>query len=436
MNVLILGSGGRENAFAWKLSQSKNINKLFIAPGNAGTSIFGTNVAISTTDFTAIKKTVLENDINMVIVGPEDPLVKGIHDFFLADAGLKNIPVIGPQKNGAQLEGSKDFSKQFMIRHHIPTARYRTFDKESLNEGLKFLETLHPPFVLKADGLAGGKGVVIPNTLEAAKIELTDMLSNAKFGNASSKVVIEEFLKGIELSVFILTDGNSYKILPSAKDYKRIGEGDIGLNTGGMGAISPVPFADEAFIKKVEDRIIIPTLNGLKQDGIDYKGFIFIGLMNNNGEPAVIEYNVRMGDPETEVVIPRIKSDLLELFEGVANGNLNLKTLELDNRFATAIMLVAGGYPEEYEKGNIIKGLDLVEDGIAFQAGTKLNSENNIITDGGRVIAVTSFGQTMDEALKKAFLNAERIQYKDKFYRKDIGADLKAYFIESTGKPM
>jgi phosphoribosylamine--glycine ligase len=424
MNILIIGSGGREHAFAWKLSQSKKLNKLFIAPGNAGTATLGINVNIVATDFEAVKKLALENNINMVVVGPEDPLVKGIHDFFLADAQLKNIPVIGPQKDGAQLEGSKDFSKQFMIRHNIPTARYETFTKETLNEGLKFLETLQPPYVLKADGLAAGKGVVIQLTLSEAKAELTEMLANAKFGNASAKVVIEEFLKGIELSVFVLTDGNSYKILPSAKDYKRIGEGDTGLNTGGMGAVSPVHFADETFIKKVEDRIIIPTIKGLKQEGIIYKGFIFIGLMNMNGEPSVIEYNCRMGDPETEVVIPRIKSDLLDLFEGVANGNLDEKTFEVNNRFATTVMLVSGGYPEEYKNGKIITGLDEVIDSIAFQAGTKLEG-NNIITNGGRVIAVTSFGDTMDEALKKSFSNAERIHYEGKYYRRDIGNDLK-----------
>lgn len=428
MNILILGSGGREHAFAWKLSQSKKLNNLFIAPGNAGTADFGTNVALSVTDFDAVKKLVLENNINMVVVGPEDPLVKGIYDFFIADEQLKNIPVIGPGKSGAQLEGSKDFSKRFMIRHKIPTARYESFTKDTLKEGLKFLETLQPPYVLKADGLAGGKGVVIPTTLEEAKIELTEMLANAKFGNASAKVVIEEFLKGIELSVFVLTDGNSYKILPSAKDYKRIGEGDTGLNTGGMGAISPVPFADEEFIKKVEERVIIPTINGLKQEGITYKGFIFIGLMNMNGEPHVIEYNVRMGDPETEVVVPRIKSDLLDLFEGVANGNLNEKTFELDNRFATTVMLVAGGYPEEYRKGDQITGLESVEGSIVFHAGTTANSGGQTVTNGGRVMAITSFGDTMDEALRKSFTNAGRIWYEDKYYRKDIGNDLKEYY--------
>jgi phosphoribosylamine--glycine ligase len=428
MNILILGSGGREHAYAWKLAQSKKEVKLFIAPGNAGTATVGTNIQLPATDFEGIRKFVLENDIRMVVVGPEDPLVKGVHDFFLADEELKTIPVIGPQKDGAQLEGSKDFSKRFMFRHHIPTAKYETFTKETLDEGLKFLETLQPPYVLKADGLAAGKGVVIPETLDEARKELSDMLAHAKFGNASAKVVIEEFLKGIELSVFVLTDGNSYKILPAAKDYKRIGVGDTGLNTGGMGAISPVPFADDAFIKKVEERVIIPTINGLKEEGIIYKGFIFIGLMNVNGDPQVIEYNVRMGDPETEVVLPRIKSDLLDLFEGVANGNLHEKTFEVDPRFATTVMLVAGGYPEEYKKGDVLTGTDAVEGSIAFHAGTTHSHSGQVLTNGGRIMAITSFGDTMQEALKKSFANAERISYEGKYYRTDIGKDLEVYY--------
>lgn len=423
MNVLILGSGGREHAFAWKLAQSPKLTKLFIAPGNAGTSEIGTNVNISATDFEAIKKFVLENKVNMVVVGPEDPLVKGVHDYFLADAQLKNIPVIGPQKDGAQLEGSKEFSKKFMVKHGVPTAKYQSFTKTNLTEGFAFLETLQPPFVLKADGLAAGKGVLILNDLAEAKKELSLMIEDQKFGAASSTVVIEEFLKGIELSVFVLTDGNSYKILPSAKDYKRIGEGDTGLNTGGMGAISPVPFATADFIKKVEEQVVIPTINGLKKEGINYKGFIFIGLMNDNGNPSVVEYNVRMGDPETEVVIPRIKSDLLDLFEGVANQTLHEKSFEVDERTATTVMLVSGGYPEDFEKGKIMTGFEQVENSIAFHAGTKQEG-STIVTNGGRVLALTSFGTDIKDALSKSFANAEKINYDKKYYRRDIGFDL------------
>lgn len=423
MNILILGNGGREHAFAHKISQSKKLENLFIAPGNAGTALCGTNVNISATDFEAIKELVWQKNIDMVVVGPEDPLVKGIYDFFKSDDVLKDVAIIGPSKAGAQLEGSKDFSKEFMIRHNIPTARYQTFTKDTLQEGLKFLETLNPPYVLKADGLAAGKGVVIPDTLEEAKKELTEMLANAKFGSASAKVVIEEFLKGIELSVFVLSDGKNYKILPAAKDYKRIGEGDVGLNTGGMGAVSPVPFADAAFIKKVEERVAIPTLKGLQQENIIYKGFIFIGLMNCDGEPQVIEYNCRMGDPETEVVIPRIKTDLLDLFEAVANEKLNEITLEIDERIAATVMLVSGGYPEEYEKNKIISGLDKTQDSIIFHAGAKLENDQ-VLTNGGRVIAITSFGNTMEEAISKSMKNAEIISYDKKNYRKDIGQDL------------
>ncbi|CAN5200201.1 phosphoribosylamine--glycine ligase [soil metagenome] len=423
MNILLLGSGGREHAFAWKLSQSKKLSKLFIAPGNAGTALCGTNVQMSATDFPSIRNFVLSHEIKMVIVGPEDPLVKGIHDFFLADELLKNVPVIGPPKAGAQLEGSKDFSKQFMIRHGVPTAAYETFTKETLEDGYAFLEKLSPPYVLKADGLAAGKGVVIPHTLEEAKAELKAMLADAKFGAASSKVVIEEFLKGIELSVFVLTDGVSYKMLPAAKDYKRIGDNDEGLNTGGMGAVSPVPFADEAYLKKVEERVVIPTIEGLKKDGIPYVGFIFIGLMNDNGEPKVIEYNVRMGDPETEVVIPRIKSDLLETFIAVGEKKLSSFNFELDNRIATTVMMVAGGYPGEYEKGKVISGLENVKNAIAFHAGTK-NESGNIVTNGGRIIAFTAFGNSIEEAINLSYIAANMVKFENCYFRKDIGKDL------------
>lgn len=423
MNVLLLGSGGREHAFAWKLTQSPLLTKLFIAPGNAGTSLHGTNVDMSATDFPKIKSFVIENTIGLVVVGPEDPLVKGIHDFFLADEQLKNIPVIGPQKQGAQLEGSKDFSKRFMIRHGVPTAAYETFTKDTLDAGLKFLETLSPPYVLKADGLAAGKGVLIPHTLDEAKKELTAMLADAKFGEASSSVVIEEFLKGIELSVFVLTDGVSYKILPAAKDYKRIGEGDTGLNTGGMGAVSPVPFADEAYLKKVEERVVIPTIEGLKKDNVPYCGFIFIGLMNDNGDPKVIEYNCRMGDPETEVVLPRIKSDLLELFIAVGKKQLSSVEVEIDPRTATTVMMVAGGYPGDYEKGKVISGLDNVSGAMAFHAGTK-KSGDSVVSNGGRVLAFTALGNSIQEALDGSFAAAKTVSFDGCYYRKDIGQDL------------
>ena len=423
MNVLILGSGGREHAFAWKISQSKLLQNLYIAPGNAGTANCGINVAISLTDFEAIKNLVWENVINLVLVGPEDPLVNGLHDFFLQDDILKDIPVIGPKKDGAQLEGSKDFSKAFMKKHGIPTARYGTFTKEILQDGFNFLDTLQAPFVLKADGLAAGKGVLIIQDIHQAKEELTNILINSKFGSAGNKVVIEEFLFGIELSVFVLTDGVSYKILPAAKDYKRIGEGDTGLNTGGMGAVSPVPFADEKFIKKVEDKIIIPTINGLIKDGIDYSGFIFIGLMNCKGEPSVIEYNCRMGDPETEVVIPRIKSDLLDLLNGVANKNLNTKHYETINEIATTVVLVSGGYPGEYKKDKLIEGIDNNNDSLIFHSGTKLVNDK-VYTNGGRVFAVTSFGNTIKEAVNKSFDCANKISYDGKYFRSDIGQDL------------
>jgi phosphoribosylamine--glycine ligase len=423
MNILILGSGGREHAFALKLSQSNKINQLFVAPGNAGTHQIAKNIAIDPTDFIAVKETVLANDIKMVVVGPEAPLVAGVHDFFLADNDLKNIPVIGPKKDGALLEGSKDFSKQFMQKHGVPTARYQSFTKENLQEGFVFLETLAPPFVLKADGLAAGKGVLILNSLQEAKIELEEMVSNKKFGEASTTVVIEEFLKGIELSVFVLTDGKNYKILPSAKDYKRIGEGDTGLNTGGMGAISPVPFADDAFLDKVEELVVKPTISGLQKDGIDYRGFIFIGLMNDNGNPSVVEYNVRMGDPETEVVLPRIASDLFDLFEGVAHQNLDQKSFQVTPKTATTVMLVAGGYPEAYEKHKEITGIENVTESTVFHAGTT-TKEDKVVSNGGRVMAVTSFGDTIEEALKKSYKSIDLIHFDKMNYRKDIGFDL------------
>ena len=423
MNVLILGGGGREHAFAWKIAKSSLCKKLLIAPGNAGTEQIGTNVNISVIDFQKIKDLCLKEEVEMLIVGPEDPLVNGIYDFFHEDEKLQHITVIGPSKKGAQLEGSKEFSKEFMVKHGIPTSAYQSFTKDTLGEGYKFLETLSTPYVLKADGLAAGKGVLILETLEEAKSELKAMLADAKFGDASSKVVIEEHLKGIELSVFVLTDGMSYKILPSAKDYKRIGEGDTGLNTGGMGAVSPVPFADRFFIEKVEREIINPTIKGLIEEGIDYKGFIFIGLMVENGNPKVIEYNVRMGDPETEVVIPRIKSDLLNLFRGIGNGSFSEIDFDVDEEVAATVMLVSGGYPGNYEKGEEISGFENAEDSLLFHSGTK-NDGDRIVTNGGRVLAITSFGKDVNEAVNKSFINAEKINFKGKYYRKDIGFDL------------
>lgn len=423
MRILLLGSGGREHALAWKMVQSPLCEKLFVAPGNAGTASIATNLALSPTDFEALKNTVLQEKINLVVVGPEDPLVKGIYDYFKADPLLATIPVIGPSKVGAQLEGSKEFAKEFLVRHQIPTAAYASFTKETVEEGCQFLETLQPPYVLKADGLAAGKGVLILQHLEEAKQELRHMLVDAKFGQASSKVVIEEFLDGIELSCFVLTDGKNYKLMPTAKDYKRIGEGDTGLNTGGMGAVSPVPFADAVLMEKIESRIVKPTIAGLQKEGIEYKGFVFIGLINVKGEPMVIEYNVRMGDPETEVVIPRIQSDLVAVFQAVAEQKLDEIALEIDPRSATTVMLVSGGYPEEYAKGMPISGLDAVTDSLVFHAGTAFKDEQ-VVSNGGRVLAVTSYGNGFQEALKKSYQNIDKLHFDTMYYRKDIGFDL------------
>jgi len=423
MNILIIGAGGRESAFAWKIAQSKQIDRLFIAPGNAGTSHYGQNVPLQVTDFNGIADFVLQNHIDMVVVGPEEPLVKGIHDYFLDRGDLRHIPVIGPRKDGALLEGSKDFAKQFMLRHGIPTAASKSFDRTTLTEGLAYLETQHLPVVLKADGLAAGKGVLICTTLEEAKAELRAMLAEAKFGEASNKVVIEEYLAGIELSVFVLTDGDSYKVLPAAKDYKRIGEGDTGLNTGGMGSVSPVPFADDSFLNKVEERVIIPTISGLKKDEISYKGFIFIGLMNVNGEPYVIEYNVRMGDPETESVLPRIESDLVDLLQGVAQGNLSDRSFTVSPKTAATVVLVSGGYPGAYESGKTISNIENVRESFVFHAGTQ-EEAGTITTAGGRVLAVTALKDSLFDALQQATADAGRIYFEGKYFRKDIGFDL------------
>ncbi|MBQ3580122.1 MAG: phosphoribosylamine--glycine ligase [Bacteroidales bacterium] len=423
MNILLLGSGGREHAIAYKLAQSEKCKKLFIAPGNAGTAKCGTNVSLDIMDFPTVASFVRENEVKMVVVGPEAPLVAGISDYFAADEVLKKVTVVGPSRQGAMLEGSKDYAKEFMMRHTIPTARYRSFDKESINEGIRFLHELKAPYVLKADGLAAGKGVVILPTVEEAEKELREMLEGAKFGDASAKVVIEEFLSGIELSVFVLTDGKHYKLLPSAKDYKRIGDGDTGLNTGGMGSVSPVPFADKEFMSKVESQIVQPTVKGLIEEGIDYKGFIFIGLMNCGGDPYVIEYNVRMGDPETQSVFPRIKSDVVELFEAVGQGTLNKVSLDINYRTAASVVLVAGGYPGKYRKGDVIEGIETVSEAIVFHAGTA-KKEGKTVTSGGRVLAVTAIDENLPAALLKAYQEAEKITFDGKYNRHDIGQDL------------
>ncbi|MCH4552097.1 phosphoribosylamine--glycine ligase [Aestuariibaculum lutulentum] len=423
MNILVLGSGGREHAFAWKIAQSPLCNELYVAPGNSGTANVATNVNIGVTDFEAIKELVLEKGIDLVVVGPEDPLVQGVHDFFLKDDAIKHVSVIGPQKEAAELEGSKEFAKEFLYRHNIPTAAYESFTAETVEKGYAFLETLNAPYVLKADGLAAGKGVVILNDLDEAKAELKSMLVDAKFGQASTKVVIEEFLDGIELSCFVLTDGENYKILPTAKDYKRIGEGDTGLNTGGMGAVSPVPFATDEFLNKIEERIVKPTIEGFKKDKLPYVGFVFIGLIKVGDDPKVIEYNVRMGDPETEVVLPRLKNDFVEVLQAMANGTLNEINIEIDERAATTIMMVSGGYPEAYEKGKEITGLDAVEDSIPFHAGAQLK-DGKVVTTGGRVIAITSYGETYQEAIKKSYQSIDKLNFDKMYYRKDIGFDL------------
>mgnify|MGYP000356386038 FL=1 len=423
MNILILGSGGREHTFAWKIAKSSRCNKLYVAPGNSGTAEIAENINLKVTDFEAVRAVVLSHQIDIVVVGPEDPLVQGIHDYFLNHEELNGIAVIGPQKAAAELEGSKEFAKEFMMRHNIPTAAYKSFTRDNVVEGYKFLETLSPPYVLKADGLAAGKGVLILHDLDEAKLELKQMLVGAKFGDASTKVVIEEFLDGIELSCFVLTDGNNYKILPTAKDYKRIGEGDTGLNTGGMGAVSPVPFATPAFLNKIEERIVKPTVSGLQKDNLPYQGFIFIGIIKVGDDPKVIEYNVRMGDPETEVVLPRVKTDMVEIFEAISNKSLDKINIEIDDRAATTVMLVSGGYPEAYERGKEITGLENIKDSIPFHAGA-VKSNGEIITSGGRVMAITSYGNTYQEAIKRCYKNISKLKFEKMCYRKDIGFDL------------